>query len=133
MAKILLVDDDALLVRMYQKKLENDGYIVATADDGEEALQRLQELKPDLILLDIMMPKLNGLNVLAILKENQATANIPVILLTNVGGSDEDAQRGLEMGAVAYLVKASNRPKAVVEKVKEILKGYVREVPQVKT
>lgn len=133
MAKILLVDDDALLVRMYQKKLENDGYIVATADDGETALQRVQELKPDLILLDIMMPKLNGLDVLAILKENQATANIPVILLTNVGGSDEDAQRGLEMGAVAYLIKASNRPKAVVEKVKEILKGYVREVPQVKT
>lgn len=133
MAKILLVDDDALLVRMYQKKLENDGYIVATADDGETALQKVSELKPDLILLDIMMPKLNGLDVLAILKENQATANIPVILLTNVGGSDEDAQRGLEMGAVAYLVKASNRPKAVVEKVKEILKGYVREVPQVKT
>lgn len=133
MAKILLVDDDALLVRMYQKKLENDGYIVATADDGESALQRVQELKPDLILLDIIMPKLNGLDVLAILKDNQATANIPVILLTNVGGSDEDAARGLEMGAVAYLVKASNRPKAVVEKVKEILKGYVREVPQVKT
>lgn len=132
MAKILIVDDDALLVRMYQKKLENDGYIVATADDGETALQKVTELKPDLILLDIMMPKINGLQVLAILKENQATSNIPVILLTNVGGSDEDAQRGLEMGAVAYLIKASNRPKAVVEKVKEILKGYVREVPQVK-
>lgn len=133
MAKILIIDDDSLLVRMYQKKFENDGYIVATADDGETALQRVQELKPDLILLDIMMPKMNGLQVLAVLKENKETSNIPIILLTNVGGSDEDAQRGLEMGAVAYLVKASNRPKAVVEKVKEILKGYVREVPQVKT
>lgn len=133
MAKILIVDDDSLLVRMYQKKFENDGYIVATADDGETALQKVTELKPDLILLDIMMPKVNGLQILAILKENKETSNIPVILLTNVGGSDEDAQRGLELGAVAYLVKASNRPKAVVEKVKEILKGYVREFPQVKT
>lgn len=133
MAKILIVDDDSLLVRMYQKKLENDGYIVGTAGDGESALQRAQELKPDLILLDIMMPKLNGLDVLAIFKDNQATANIPVILLTNVGGSDEDVNRGLELGAVAYLVKAGNRPSVVVAKVKEILAGYVRDIPKVKT
>lgn len=132
MAKILIVDDDALLVRMYQKKFENDGYGVITADDGDAALTKISESKPDLILLDIMMPKVNGLQLLAILKENEETSNIPVILLTNVGGSDEDVARGLELGAVAYLVKASNRPKAVVEKVKEILKGYVREIPQVK-
>ncbi len=132
MAKILIVDDDALLVRMYQKKLENDGYIVATADDGETALQKVQELKPDLILLDIMMPKVNGLQMLAILKEDKETESIPVILLTNVGGSDEDVNRGLELGAVAYLVKAGNRPSAVVAKVKEILAGYVREIPKMK-
>lgn len=132
MAKILLVDDDPLLVRMYQKKLENDGYIVATADDGETALAKVLEFKPDLILLDIMMPKINGLQVLSKLKENKDTQRIPVILLTNVGGSSEDTDRGLELGAVAYLVKASNNPKAVVEKVKEILGGYVRELPQVK-
>ena len=132
MAKILIVDDDALLVRMYQKKLENDGYIVAAADDGETALQRVQEFKPDLILLDIMMPKVNGLQVLAILKEDKETESIPVILLTNVGGSDEDVNRGLELGAVAYLVKAGNRPSAVVAKVKEILSGYVRDLPKVK-
>lgn len=133
MAKILIVDDDSLLVRMYQKKLENDGYIVAIANDGETALQRVQELKPDLILLDIMMPKMNGLQVLAVLKENKDTSNIPVILLTNVGGSDEDVNRGLELGAVAYLVKAGNRPSVVVAKVKEILAGYVHDIPKVKT
>lgn len=132
MAKILLVDDDALLVRMYQKKFENDGYIVATADDGESALQKVAELKPDLILLDIMMPKVNGFQILAILKENKETSNIPVILLTNVGGADEDVNRGLELGAVAYLVKAANRPSVVVAKVKEILTGYVHELPKVK-
>lgn len=132
MAKILLVDDDPLLVRMYQKKLENDGYVVSTADDGDVALTKVSEFKPDLILLDIMMPKINGLQVLTKLKENKETSNIPVILLTNVGASDEDAQRGLEMGAVAYLVKAGNRPAVVVQKVKEILGGYVHELPKVK-
>ncbi len=133
MAKILLVDDDPLLVRMYQKKLENDGYVVSTADDGDVALREVVSIKPDLILLDIMMPRVNGLQVLSRLKDNQSTSAIPVILLTNVGGSEEDINRGLELGAVAYLVKASNRPKSVVEKVKEILSGYVHEVPKVKT
>ena len=132
MAKILLVDDDPLLVRMYQRKLENDGYTVATADDGDVALNQVAASKPDLILLDIMMPKVNGLQVLSKLKENKETSNIPVILLTNVSGSDEDIDRGLELGAVAYLVKAGNRPAAVVEKVKEILAGYVHELPIVK-
>jgi DNA-binding response OmpR family regulator len=120
MAKILLVDDDALLVRMYQKKLENDGYEVATADSDVAHIKAI-ESKPDLILLDIMMPKINGLQVLTKLKENEATNNIPVILLTNVGGSDEDVNRGLKLGAVAYLVKAGNRPAAVVQKVREVL------------
>lgn len=132
MAKILLVDDDPLLVRMYQKKLENDGYSVATADDGDVALTQVSAFKPDLILLDVMMPRVNGFQVLTRLKENQETSNIPVILLTNVSGSDEDINRGLELGAVAYLVKAGNRPSAVVEKVKEILGGYVHELPKVK-
>lgn len=133
MAKILLVDDDLLLVRMYQRKLENDGYIVTTASNGIDALQKLFEFSPDLILLDIMMPKMNGLEVLTKIKENPQTKDIPVIMLTNVGGSDEDIERGLELGAVAYLVKARNRPAAVVEKIKEILSGYVHEIPQVKS
>src|SRR3989344_2807823 len=124
MAKILLVDDDSLLVRMYQKKLQNDGFIVAIADDGLTALQQIPDFKPDLIVLDIMMPKMNGLEVLAKLKEQKTTEKIPVILLTNVGASDEDIDRGLDLGAVAYLVKAGNRPKAVVGKIKEILAGY---------
>src|SRR5665811_1177281 len=89
--------------------------------------------KPDLILLDIMMPKVNGLQVLTKLKENKETSNIPVILLTNIGSSNEgDVNRGLELGAVAYLIKAGNRPVVVVEKVKEILAGYVHELPKVK-
>ena len=132
MAKILLVDDDQLLVRMYQRKLENDGYEVAVADDGDVALQKIKEFIPDLILLDIMMPKMNGYEVLKNLKASETTKNIPVILLTNVGSSDEDIQKGMDLGAVAYLVKAGNRPDVIVSKVKEILGGYVRELPKAK-
>lgn len=133
MAKILLIDDDPLLVRMYQKKLENDGFQVETADDGVKGLQKVAETYPDLVLLDIMMPRMNGLAVLEKLQANEKTASIPVILLTNVGSSDEDVDRGFELGAVAYLVKASNRPSAVVAKVKEILAGYHgKEIPEVK-
>src|SRR3990167_1356586 len=103
MAKILLVDDDSLLVRMYQKKLQNDGFTVAVAADGVTALQQVPGFKPDLIVLDIMMPKMNGLEVLAKLKEQKSTEKIPVILLTNVGASDEDIERGLDLGAVTYM------------------------------
>ncbi len=133
MAKILLVDDDPLLVRMYQTKFQNDGFTVATSSDGVDALKKVTEFLPDVVLLDIMMPKINGLEVLTELKKNSVTNKIPVILLTNLGSSQEDTDRGLELGAVAYIVKAGNRPSVVVEKVKEVLAGYVREVPQVKS
>lgn len=133
MAKILLVDDDPLLIRMYQKKLENDGYDVQTADDGDVALEHVKSFHPDLILLDIMMPKVTGYDVLKTLKSQAETKNIPVILLTNVGSSEQDVERGMELGAVAYIVKAENRPSAIVSKIKEILGGYVRDLPKVKS
>lgn len=132
MAKILLTDDDPLLIRMYQKKLEIDGHTVETADDGVAALKKVKSFTPDLILLDIMMPNMNGYQVLEKLKADASTKKIPVILLTNVGSSDEDVEKGLDLGAVAYIVKAENRPSTVVSKVKEILAGYVRELPKVK-
>src|SRR3989344_1038230 len=110
MAKILLVDDDPLMVRMYEKKLTNDGFSVTTAGNGKEALEKLNVEIPDLMLLDIMMPDINGLEVLKRVKAATKTKNLPVIMLTNVGGGDEDAEKGLELGAVAYLTKATNRP-----------------------
>jgi DNA-binding response OmpR family regulator len=134
MAKILLVDDDPLMVRMYQKKLTNDGMQVETAEDGVDAISKVNSFKPDLILLDIMMPNKNGYEVLSELKSKDSSKDIPVILLTNVSSSDADIDKGLEMGAVAYLVKAGNRPDAVLSKVKEILAGYTREdIPEVTT
>lgn len=131
MAKILLVDDDELMVKMYQGKFVDDGYDVEVATNGEQGLIKTLEFKPDLVLLDIMMPEIDGLQVLKKLKENEETKKIPVILLTNVGGSDEDVERGLGLGAVAYMVKAHYDAKDVVKKVKEVLGGYVHELPKV--
>jgi DNA-binding response OmpR family regulator len=131
MAKILIVDDDSLMVRMYQTKFKGDGFSVDTASNGEEGLEKAVANKPDLILLDVMMPKVNGLEMLQRVKRDIDIKDTPVVILSNVG-EEGDVNKGLEMGAVSYLVKASYTPKQVVEKVKEILAGYKREVPEVK-
>lgn len=132
MAKILLVDDDPLLVRMYQTKFELDGNEVATCGDGEEAIKKLKDFTPDMVLLDIMMPKKDGLATLKEIKDNPNTKKLPVIMLTNVNSSEADSQKGLELGAVAYLVKADYTPTEVVQKVKEILGAYTKDLPKVK-
>lgn len=131
MAKILIIDDDALMVRMYQTKLKSDGYEVATAADGKEGMEKIKKETPDLVLLDIMMPVMNGLELLKKLKADKETKNLPIVLLSNVG-EEADINKGLEMGAVAYLVKASYTPKEVVQKIKEVLKGYKRDIPEAK-
>src|SRR4030042_4546721 len=131
MAKILLGDDDRLMLKMYQGKFEDDGFNVDVAVDGQMGFDKALEFKPNLILLDVMMPNVDGLEMLKNLKANEETKKIPVILLTNVGGSDEDVKRGISLGAVAYMVKAHYDPKDVVKKVKEILAGYVHELPKV--
>ncbi len=123
---ILLVEDDNLLIRMYQDKFVRDGYKVNVALNGEEGLVKLKEEKPDLILLDIMMPKMDGFETLKHIKSNSETKGVPVILLTNLGGQD-DAKKGLEMGAVAYLIKSEYTPDEIVEKVKEILEASTRD------
>lgn len=132
MAKVLLVEDDPLMVRMYQRKLVNDGYEAVVAVDGEDGLVKIRSFRPDLVLLDIMMPKLNGLQVLERLKSDPTTSQTPVVILTNLGGTQDDIERGLELGAVAYLVKSAYRPDEVLAKVKEVLAGYThsREIPK---
>lgn len=132
MAKILIVDDDPLYVRVYQLKLAADGHTIETASNGEEALAKIGSFGPDLILLDIMMPKIDGFEVLKRLKGNEITKKIPVIILTNLGGDDTNTLHGLELGAVSYLVKSTYTPKEVVQKVKEILAASTPEVPKVK-
>jgi two-component system alkaline phosphatase synthesis response regulator PhoP len=136
MAKIAIIEDDQLLSQMYSKKFEKDGYEVINAEDGEEGLKLIKKHKPNLVLLDIMMPKMNGLQVLQAIKEDpdEQVKTTPVIMLTNLGRTDEDVHRGLELGAVSYLVKRKVKPVDVVIKVKEILRasGYDKllDIPQ---
>lgn len=124
--RILIVEDYAVLARMYQNKLRADGFEVEVALDGEEGERMIKELKPDLVLLDIMLPKKDGLEVLEEVKKEPKTAHIPVILLTNLGGPPETIERGLQLGAVAYLVKAKYTPRQVVSLIKETLAKEVK-------
>ena len=128
-ATILITEDEEFLASILNSKLIKAGYKTVKAKDGDEAIRFAIETKPDLILLDVMMPKMNGFEMLKGLKNNQQTKNTPVILLTNVG--EENANQGLDLGAVAYLVKAHYDVKDIVKKVKEILNAYIHELPKV--
>ena len=118
--KILLVEDDLFLLGMYATKFEMENFKVITAEDGEKAVRLASKEAPDIILLDIILPKVNGFEVLRQLKVNRLTAGIPVILLTNLSQKDEIDQ-GLKMGAKDYLIKAHFMPSEVVEKIKKVL------------
>lgn len=133
MTRILIVEDDPLMSRMYQKIFSFENYDVVMAADGEEALIKVRESPPTLILLDIMMPKLNGLQVLERLKSDSTTKHIPVIMLTNLAGQ-QDAEKALSLGAVKYIVKSQYEPKQIADMVKEILVGYTRDqIPETHT
>lgn len=121
--KILLVEDDSFLVEMYTTKFELEGFEVSSAEDGQKGLEMVKKDRPDIILLDILMPKMDGFAVLDALKKDKETVDIPVILLTNLGQKD-DVKKGFEKGAVGYLIKAHFMPSEVVDKIKKILKEH---------
>lgn len=126
MSKILIVEDDPLMQRMYQKAFAFDGYNVEVAGDGVEGLEKIRTSKPTVVLLDVMMPKMNGLEALEKIKSDPELKKIPVIMLTNLAGS-ADAEKALSLGAVKYIVKSEQEPKQVVSMVKEIVAGYSRD------
>ncbi len=127
---LLIVEDDPLMSRMYQKIFTFEKYEVEMASDGEEALGLVSKFKPTVILLDVMMPKMNGLEVLARLKANPETKSIPVIMLTNLAGQ-QDAEAALAKGAVKYIIKSEHDPKEVSDMVEEVIAGYTRnDVPE---
>ncbi|OGH84042.1 MAG: hypothetical protein A2261_01180 [Candidatus Magasanikbacteria bacterium RIFOXYA2_FULL_44_8] len=117
---VLIVEDDVFLSQIYQKKFEMEGYKVSTADNGEKGLADAKKKKPNIVLLDILLPKMDGFVVLNKLKADPETKDIPVILLTNLG-QKEDVDKGLEQGAVDYLIKAHFKPSEVVDKVRKVL------------
>lgn len=118
--KILIVEDDGILQKALQEFLLEDGFEVFGALDGEEGLEMAKGKNPDLILLDIILPKKDGYEVLKELKLDENTKKIPVVLLTNLG-SINDVEKALEMGATTYLIKADYKLEEVVKKIKEIL------------
>ncbi|AKM82334.1 TPA: DNA-binding response regulator [Candidatus Berkelbacteria bacterium] len=122
MSKILIVEDDPVLSKMYAKKFEKDGFDVTSAYDGQEAVDKINGNKFDVVLLDIMLPKLDGFAVLKNIKENSKFKDLPVILSTNLGGGEQDKTKGEQMGAVDYLVKSDFTPSEIVEKVKAHIK-----------
>ena len=105
-SRILVVEDDRFLRKAAEMALRREGYDVVVAADGEEALQKTHETHPDLVLLDVIMPKLQGFEVLSRLKEDPATRAIPVIMMSNLG-EDADIRAALKAGAAAYLVKSN--------------------------
>ena len=119
-ARILLVEDDRILRKAGEVTLRKKGYVVVVAVDGEDALVKVREHKPDLILLDVVMPKLDGFEVLTRLKDDPSTRDIPVIMLSNLS-EPSDIRKATDRGALAYLVKSSLRPEQLAEKVAETL------------
>ncbi len=117
---ILVVEDDKFLANIYETKLKLEGFAVAVATDGKQGLELARRLLPDIILLDILLPKMSGFQVLSELKKDEKTKKIPVILLTNLS-QKEDIDRGMHMGAADYLIKAHFLPSEVIEKIKEVL------------
>lgn len=118
--KILLAEDEKMIADMYSTKFTLEGYEVVTARDGAEALAMAKSEKPDIILLDIIMPKLDGFAALKSIREDAILKSTPVILLTNLGQED-DIKKGKQLGADDYFVKANHSPQEIVEKVKTVL------------
>ena len=122
MAKtILIVEDDKFLRELIAQKLVKEGYEISEAIDGEEGIKKIKEEKPSLVLLDLILPGIDGFEILSKMKEDPALAQIPVIILSNLG-QKEDVERGLKLGAVDYLIKAHFTPGEIIEKVKNVLK-----------
>lgn len=120
MKKILFIEDESALQKTFDEILRQEGYEVISALDGETGLREAESEKPDLILLDLILPKINGFDVLKKLKEKEETREIPVIVLTNLEGAG-DVQKAVELGAKTYLVKANYSLEEIVKKIKKTL------------
>jgi len=118
--KLLVVEDDLLLTRLYERMFQHEGIEVITAHDGEEALQHIRDDSPDLVLLDIKLPKIDGVEVLKLVRDDPATANMPVLVLSNYG-LDEYVRECQRLGIVGYFLKATADPNTLVKQVKELL------------
>ncbi len=120
MEKILLIEDEELIIRLLSKKLAAIGYDVSLAMNGEEGLEKIKQIVPDLILLDIVMPRMGGFEVMAEMKKDENIADIPVIIISN-SGQPLELEKAKELGAADWLVKTEFDPKEVAEKIQKYI------------
>lgn len=130
MKKILIVEDDKFLRDLLERKLEKEEFVIETAIDGEEAIDKINGWLPDLILLDLIIPKIDGFEVLKQTKDKPATKDIPIVVLSNLG-QQEEVERGLGLGAADYLVKAHLTPDEIISKIKKILGGEISQTGEI--
>jgi len=125
MKKILIVEDDPFLIDIYTTKLKDSGFSVEVAKEGESALRKLTEEKFDLLLLDIVLPQIDGWEILEKVKSQKSKVksleNLKIVILSNLG-QKEEVEKGLKLGATKYLIKAHHTPSEVVEEIKAVLK-----------
>ena len=122
MKSILLVEDDPFLIDIYTTKFKKVGFSLEVATDGEEALRKLNEKKPDLLILDIVLPQIDGWEILKKIQADEKLKMIPVIVLSSLG-QKEEVEKGIKLGAIKYLIKAHYTPSEVVKVVKDIFKN----------
>jgi DNA-binding response OmpR family regulator len=116
--KILIVEDEELIYELLQRKLTQEGYEVSVAKDGNEGLEKMREIKPDLVLLDIIMPKKGGFEVMTEMQKEENLRDIPVIVISN-SGQPVELDKAKELGAKDWLIKTEFDPQEVIEKVKK--------------
>ena len=118
--KVLIVEDDPFIADVYVLKLESEGYNVETAEDGLKGLEALKKKRFDVVLLDILMPNMDGFKVLEQIKKNPSMRQVPVIILTNLS-QKKDIQKGIELGASDYIIKTKFTPTEVVKTISKVL------------
>lgn len=120
MSKVLIIEDDAAYRKIYARKFEVSGYSVQVAENGAEGLEKMRAFMPDIVFLDVMMPKMDGFQVLNHAKINPAIQGIPVVVITNLSTGD-DNQKLIQKGAAAVVVKSDTEPNAIVAKAAEVI------------
>lgn len=121
MKKILLVEDDPFLVDIYKTKFEKEGFEVDVAQEGKGGMRKIEEVKPDVLLLDLVLPNFDGFELLREIKSAPRLKDLKVIILSNLGQKGE-VEKGIALGAAKYLIKAHYTPSEVVKEVKKIIK-----------
>ncbi|MEA3357209.1 MAG: response regulator [Patescibacteria group bacterium] len=126
--KILVIEDEQFLRQLISRKLSSEGYTVVEALDGEDGLIKIKTERPDLVLLDLILPGINGFTVLSKVKNDPEISNIPIIILSNLG-QDDDIDKGRKLGAVDYLIKTRFTPAEIIQKIKKFLDQPEPQVP----